>query len=141
MLAIVTTVLASTMPALRLRGGMGLGPITPGNFDGALKVAAAVTAASAISEKYADLGETTLTKAFKGDVWTTNLIISLVTGTASTVVYGVSGSGFEAAKLVSALWLASVVMKLKDKSFDVATLADDKVETVVALLSTYLAYA
>ena len=52
-----------------------------------------------------------------------------------------TGSGFEAAKLASTLWLASVLIKLKDKSFDVATLADDKVETVVALLSTYLAYA
>merc|ERR1712167_42922 len=77
---------------LKLRGGMNLGPLTPDNFGGALKVAAAVTAASAVTEKYAGLGETAVTKLFKGDVWTTNLIIAMVTGVSSTVVYSVGGS-------------------------------------------------
>ena len=44
---------------MKLRGGMSIGPITPGNFDGACKVAAAVTAAGAIANKYAGIGETT----------------------------------------------------------------------------------
>merc|ERR1712072_1184057 len=121
-------------------GGMSLGPITPDNFDGVLKVAAAITAAGAITEKYAGLGETSLTKLCKGDVFTTNVIISLVTGVASTIIYSVSESPFAAASLTSVLWLASVVNKLKDNNFDVSTLANDPVETAVAVLSAVLAF-
>merc|ERR1712167_65257 len=97
---------------MKLRGGMSLGPITPGNFDGALKVAAAITAAGAVTEKYAGIGETTITKFFKGDTWNTNLIIAMTTGVGSTVLYSVGASPFEAAKLTAVLWLASVVIKL-----------------------------
>merc|ERR1711981_517563 len=78
----------------------------------------AVAAASAVTEKYAGLGETTLTKLFKGDVWTTNLVINLVTGVAGTVVYSVeAASAFEVAKLTSVLWIASALIKLKDNNF------------------------
>jgi len=128
-------------PVLKLRGGMSLGPINPGNFDGALKVAAAVTAAGAVTEKYADLSETTITKMFKGDVWNTNLIIALTTGVGSTVLYSVGAAPFEAAKLTAVLWLASVGMKLKDANFDLSSLKDNKVEGAVAALATYLAFA
>jgi hypothetical protein len=128
--------------AMKLRGGMSnLGPLNPGNFNGAMQVAAAVTAAAAVTEKYGGIGETALTKKFKGDVWNTNLIISLVTGGASAVVYSVTGSAFEAAKVTSILWLVSVLAKLQDAEFDVKTLLDDKVETVVALAATYFAFA
>merc|ERR1711981_1083860 len=126
---------ANLAPVMKLRGGMNLGPLTPDNFGGALKVAAAVTAASAVTEKYAGLGETAVTKLFKGDVWTTNLIIAMVTGVASTVIYSVGGSSFEAAQLAAVLWGASVLSKLKDASFDVTTLKDDPIETGVAILS------
>ena len=108
------------------------GPLNSGNFDGGLKVAAAVTAAGAITSKYANIEETTLTKAFKGGAWNTNLIISVVTGVTSTVVYSMGGSGFEAAKVASALWLISVLCKFKDSSFDVKSLLNDPVETAVA---------
>merc|ERR1712072_1380104 len=84
---------------------------------------------------------TTLTKTFKGDVWNTNLIISMVTGTASSVIYSVGGSAFDAGKLAAVLWLASVVMKLKDASFDVSTLKDSPVETGVAAISTFDRYS
>ena len=47
---------------------------------------AAVTAAGAITAKYADVDSTTLTKTLSGGVWNTNLVISLVTGVASSVV-------------------------------------------------------
>merc|ERR1712072_362350 len=95
---------------LTLRGGMDLGPLDADNVGGFLKVAAAVTAASAVTEKYAGLGETAVTKLFKGDVWTNNLIIAMVTGVASTVVYSVGGSAFDAAQLgavlqAQGLWL------------------------------------
>ena len=42
--------------------------LNAGDINGALKVAAAVTAAGAITEKYAGVEETALTKMFKGDV-------------------------------------------------------------------------
>jgi hypothetical protein len=147
MLALVTSLLAfqpqsSSVPTLmKLRGGMSLGPINPGNLDGVLKVVAAVTAAGAITEKYAGVGETTLTKMFKGDVWSTNLIISMVTGVSSAVIYSVGASPFDVAKLGAVLWLSSVLMKLKDANFDLMTLKDDPVETVVAALSTFFAFA
>merc|ERR1712072_161004 len=126
---------------LTLRGGMDLGPLDADNVGGFLKVAAAVTAASAVTEKYAGLGETAVTKLFKGDVWTTNLIIAMVTGVASTVVYSVGGSAFDAAQLGAVLWLAGVVSKLKDSGFDVMTLKDDPVETGIALISAVFAFA
>lgn len=73
MLAMTLFAVASASKApiskvLTLRGGIDLGPITSSNVDGILKVAGAVTAAGAITEKYADISETTLTKTFKGDV-------------------------------------------------------------------------
>ena len=131
----------SQSKVLALRGGMDLGPINADNVGGALKVAAAVTAAGAITEKYAGLGETTLTKLMKGDVWTTNLIIAMVTGVATNVLYSVGASSFDSGKLASALWVIGVLSKLKDAGFDVTTLTNDPVETVVAVVTTLLAWA
>ena len=70
-LSLFSLVSVSKVPiskVLTLRGGIDLGPITSSNVDGILKVAGAITAAGAISEKYAGIEETALTKAFKGDV-------------------------------------------------------------------------
>ena len=70
-LALIACVSASKVPlskVMALRGGMDLGPLNAGDINGALKVAAAVTAAGAITEKYAGVEETALTKMFKGDV-------------------------------------------------------------------------
>ena len=96
--------------------------------------------AGAITEKYGGLGETDLTKLFKGDVWTTNLIIAMVTGVGSTVLYTMGASDFDAGKLTSLLWLAGLVVKLKD-SPDFATLMNNPVETVIALVTTAIAWA
>lgn len=90
--------------------GMSIGPINPGNFDGGLKVAAAVTAAGAIAGKYADIDETPLTKFFSGGVWNTNLVISLATGAASSVVYAVGAAPFDTAKLTACMWCASPLL-------------------------------
>ena len=143
-LALATgTSAASVLPqskVLTLRGGMDLGPINDDNFGGVLKVAAAVTAAGAITEKYAGLEGTTLTNFFKGDVWTTNLVIAMVTGVATNVLYSVGASDFDAGKLTSALWLAGLIVKLKD-SPDVATLTSNPVEAAVAIVTTLLAWA
>ena len=145
MLQLLTLVSAAASPlasskVLALRGGMDLGPLNADNVGGFLKVAGAVTAAGAITEKYAGLGETELTKLFKGDVWTTNLIIAMVTGVATNVLYSVGASDFDAGKLTSALWLAGLIVKLKD-SPDVATLTSNPVEAAVAIVTTLLAWA
>ena len=104
---------------MKLRGGMSLGPLNPNNFNGACQVAAAVTAAAAITEKYGGLGENALTKKFKGDWQNTNLIIALVTGGASTVVASVNAAaGFETAKVGAVLWLVSVLSKAKDATIE-----------------------
>merc|ERR1712195_382352 len=115
------------MGGLTLRGGIDLGQITSSNVDGILKVAGAITAAGAISEKYAGIEETALTKAFKGDVWSTNLIIAMVTGVATNVLYSMGASDFDG-------------VKLKDSSGDFAALMQAPVEPVVALLVTALAW-
>ena len=125
---------------MKLRGGMSLGPLNPNNFNGACQVAAAVTAAAAITEKYGGLGETALTKKFKGDWQNTNLIIALVTGGASTVVASVNAASFNAAKLGAVLWLVSVLSKAQDAG-DASSLMDNKEETLIAAAATYLAFA
>ena len=146
MLAIVSLALA-TSPALQnskvlaLRGGMSFGPLNSGNFDGSLKVVAAVTAAGAITSKYANIDETTLTKTFKGGAWNTNLIISVVTGVTSTVVYSVGASAFETAQLTAVLWLASVLLDLKNADFKLNSLMDDKVQTAIAACAAALTFA
>ena len=102
---------------------------------------AAVTAAGAITAKYADVDSTTLTKTLSGGVWNTNLVISLVTGVASSVVYSVAASPFDTAKLTAVLWLASVLIDLKDASYDIGSLKDSKLQPGVAAVAAYLAFA
>merc|ERR1712167_552309 len=99
-----------------------------------------VTAAGAVTSKYADIGETTLTKTFSGDVWNTNLIIAIVTGVANTVLYTVGESGFDAGKLTALLWLGGLIMKLKDAP-SADTIMNNPVESVIAVVSTLLAFA
>ena len=139
MLCVQATVLPASK-VLALRGGMDLGPVNADNFGGALKVAAGVTAAGAILEKYAGMGETSITGAAKGDTFTTNVVIAVVTGVISNVLYSVGDSGFDAGKVSAALWLASVALKLKD-NLDVSTLTDNLLETAIALVSAVLAFA
>ena len=148
MFALITSALAVASPSalsqskvLALRGGMSMGPFNAGNFENSLKVCAALTAAGAMTAKYADIEGTTLTKALSGGVWDTNLMISLVTGVTSTVVYSVGGSSFETAKLTAVLWLATVLLDLKASNFDLATLKDAKLQTGLAVAAAYLAFA
>ena len=102
---------------------------------------AAITAAGAISSKYAGIEGTTLTKTFSGGVWNDNLIISMIAGVTSTVVYSVGASSFDAAQLTAVLWLASVLIDLKDASYDIGSLKDSKLQTGVAAVAAYLAFA
>ena len=137
--SVSTTPLLAQSKVLALRGGMDIGPINADNTGGFLKVAAAVTAAGAITEKYGGLEETTLTKLFKGDVWTTNLIILMVTGVATNVLYSVGGANFDAGKLTSLLWLAGLVVKLKDAP-ELATLMNNPVDAVIAITLSAIAW-
>ena len=87
------------------------------------------------------MGETALTKTFKGDLFTTNLIISMVTGVASTVLYSVGSSSFDTGQLTAVLWLVSVLVKFKDSNFDVGSLTEGPIEKAVATAATILAFA
>ncbi len=129
MLAVLLTPLSTNLMALR--GGMAVGPLDADMSANLLKVAAATTVASAVASKYGGFGSTSLGDFFSGDVWTTNVVISIVTGVASTVLYTMGESGFDAGQLTAALWLGSLALKLKDNA-SVDTLKDNKEETIIA---------
>ena len=79
--------------------------------------------------------------SFSGDTWNTNLIISMATGVADTVVYSVGASTFDAAQLTAVLWLATVGMKFKDANWDVSSLKGQPIEKAIAAIGAYLAFA
>ena len=75
-------------------------------------------------------------------VWSTNLVIAMVTGVATNVLYTVGGSDFDAGKLSSVLWLVSVISKLVDSKGDFSAWMSPEgmVEPVIALLLTLFAW-
>ena len=129
MLAVLLTPLSTNLMALR--GGMAVGPLDADMSANLLKVAAATTVASAVASKYGGFGSTSLGDFFSGDVWTTNVVVAMVTGLASTVLYTMGESGFDTTQLTAALWLGSLALKLKDNA-SVDTLKDNKEETIIA---------
>ena len=139
MLAVLLTPLSTNLMALR--GGMAVGPLDADMSANLLKVAAATTVASAVASKYGGFGSTSLGDFFSGDVWTTNVVVAMVTGLASTVLYTMGESGFDTTQLTAALWLGSLALKLKDNA-SVDTLKDNKEETIIAAvlaLNTFMA--
>ena len=64
-------------------------------------------------------------------MWTTNVVVAMVTGLASTVLYTMGESGFDTTQLTAALWLGALALKLKDNA-SVDTLKDNKEETIIA---------
>ena len=129
MLAVLLTPLSTNLMALR--GGMAVGPLDADMSANLLKVAAATTVASAVASKYGGFGSTSLGDFFSGDVWTTNVVVAMVTGLASTVLYTMGESGFDTTQLTAALWLGSLALKPKDNA-SVDTLKDNKEETIIA---------
>ena len=129
MLAVLLTPLSTNLMALR--GGMAVGPLDADMSANLLKVAAATTVPSAVASKYGGFGATSLGDFFSGDVWTTNVVVAMVTGLASTVLYTMGESGFDTTQLTAALWLGSLALKLKDNA-SVDTLKDNKEETIIA---------
>lgn len=123
----------------QLRGGADLGPINSDLVNGALKVAASVTAAGALTEKYAGMGSVSITNAAKGDFFTTNVIIALATY-ATNVVANFGDSGFDAAQVTAGLWAASVLLKLKDAGDIVAAIKDNWLEVVTAVVLAYITF-
>ena len=128
LLAFAVGVSASSMPALRLRGGMAVGPIDSDLAMGALKTAAALSVGSAIVEKYADMGETAISKFCKGngEVFTTNAVINLCILCGSCL-----SPGFDSVKLTAALWLATVVLKQLDGGINVEDLVKKDLGTTL----------
>lgn len=137
---VASTNAATLAPALKLRGGADLGPVNADLVNGALKVAAAVTASGALAEKYAGMGSVAITKVTKDDYFTTNVIIALVTY-ATNVVANFGDSGFDAAQVTAGLWAASVLLKFKDADFDVGSLKDNWLEVLTAAVLGYITFA
>ena len=127
-------------PRAQLRGGADLGPINSDLVNGALKVAAAVTASGALAEKYAGMGSVAITKVTKDDFFTTNVIIALATY-ATNVVANFGDSGFDAAQVTAGLWAASVLLKLKDAGDIVAAVKDNWLEVLTAVVLGYITFA
>ena len=109
-------------------------------MNGALKVAAAVTASGALTEKYAGMGSVAITKVTKDDFFTTNVIIALATY-ATNVVANFGDSGFDAAQVTAGLWAASVLLKLKDAGDIVAAVKDNWLEVLTAVVLGYITFA
>ena len=119
--------------ALALRGGMDLGPMN-NELAGQLgRTAAAVTVGGAVLNKYAGLGDTALTKAFSGELFTTNAVIALVSGGLSVVTHAVS-PGFDSTKLVAGLWVVNLAKTLMDKGANADTVANKEAAAIAVVL-------
>jgi hypothetical protein len=126
--------------ALALRGGMDLGPMN-NELAGQLgRTAAAVTVGGAVLNKYAGLGDTTLTKAFSGELFTTNAVIALVSGGLSVVTHAVS-PGFDTTKLVAGLWIVNMAKTLMDKGANADTVMANKEAMAIAVVLGVMAWA
>ena len=58
----------------------------------------------------------------------------------ATAMYGLGATGFGELKMLAALSLATVLLKMDTDGFSVDTLMDNKVQTVVALVLMFIAY-
>lgn len=126
--------------ALNVRGGASIGPLDSGLAGDLAKVATSMTIGSAVVEKYGGLGSTTLSNFFKGDLFSTNAIITLVASCASNFFVGTCGSGFDGVKLAAGLWVTSLVLTLKNDGASVDTVMANKEATVIAALLAFMAF-
>lgn len=126
--------------ALAVRGGMDLGPLNSELAGQLGRTAAAVTVGSAVLNKYAGLGETTLSKAFSGDLFTTNAVIALVSGGLTVFTHAVSGN-FGTTKLIAGLWLVNLAKTLMDAGANADTVMANKEAVVIAVVLGVMAWA
>jgi len=131
---------AKVLPtALSVRGGMDIGPLNSELAGQLGRTAAAVTVGSAVLDKFAGLGGTTLTGAFSGDLFTTNAVIALASGGLSVVTHSIAG-GFGTDKLIAALWIVNLVKTLQASSISVDSIMDNKAATVIAVALGLIAF-
>ena len=120
-----------------------VGPLDSDNTLALLKAGAALSITSAVAEKYAGLGSTTLTDFVKSQpgFFNTNAVIALLTYGAHILGDNLSGD-YDAGTLAATMWVASLLLKLKDSNFDiVGTAKDDPLSTATAVLTAVLAWA
>ena len=129
-----------TPPATRapsqVRGGGAVGPITEDFGMGLSRTLAGVSIGSAVLEKYAGAASTTLSSAVSGDVFTTNAAIVF----ASYVTGIIAGDHFKAVDVAASLWIASVVLKLKDAGVDADSIQSNIVNIAVAAVMGVVAF-
>ena len=127
---------AMSPKALAFRGGGAVGPITEDFGMGLSRTLAGVSIGSAVLEKYAGAASTTLSSAVSGDVFTTNAAIVF----ASYVTGIIAGDHFKAVDVAASLWIASVVLKLKDAGVDADSIQSNIVNIAVAAVMGVVAF-
>ena len=120
----------------QVRGGGAVGPITEDFGMGLSRTLAGVSIGSAVLEKYAGAASTTLSSAVSGDVFTTNAAIVF----ASYVTGIIAGDHFKAVDVAASLWIASVVLKLKDAGVDADSIQSNIVNIAVAAVMGVVAF-
>ena len=123
--------------ALAVRGGGAIGPLDVGLATDISKVVASVTIGSALLEKYGGMAETNVASACKGELFTTNAVIALITGGCSL---GLCAGGFDAAKVMAGMWIASLLLTLKDEGVSPKTITDNIPLSVIAVATGFMAF-
>lgn len=118
-----------------MRGGASVGPIDSDMAVGIGKTLAGVTVGSAVLEKYGGMAGTTLSSAMSSDLFTTNAVIAV-----ATYCTGCLSSSFNAVEATAALWIASVVLKLKDAGVNEASIKANVGNIAVAAVLGTIAF-
>jgi hypothetical protein len=138
---LLAQIISKPLPkALAVRGGMDIGPLDSKLAGQLGRTAAAVTVGSAVLNKYGGLGDTTLTKAFSGDLFTTNAVIALVSGGLTVFTHAIS-SNFDTTKLIAGLWLVNLAKTLMDAGVNGDTVMANKEAVIIAVVLGVMAWA
>ena len=83
------------------------------------------------------MAETNAASACKGELFTTNAVIALITGGCSL---GLCAGGFDAAKVMAGMWIASLLLTLKDEGVSPKTITDNIPLSVIAVATGVMAF-
>jgi len=125
--------------ALKLRGGMDLGPLSSELAGQISRTAAAVTVGSAVLDKYVGLEAGTLSEVCSGELFNTNALVAIASGALTVVTHSIS-SGFGTNKLVAALWIVNLLSILHKSGISADTIMANKEAAVVAAVLGVMAF-
>mmetsp|Transcript_24349 Transcript_24349/g.73079 ORF Transcript_24349/g.73079 Transcript_24349/m.73079 type:complete len:144 (-) Transcript_24349:121-552(-) len=123
-------------PALAVRGGGAVGMVDEAFAQGLGRTAAGLTIGGAILEKYGGMDSNTITSAVSGEVFGTNAAIVF----ASYVTGVLAGDTFKAVDVAASLWIANLVLKLKDSGINEASIKANLVNAAVAGVMGIIAF-